>query len=148
MSLFSHKFFLPEESWINGLLTLHPYLCQHFIHQHTKLILFLDQILFHLWGKKVVERRKLFCLCVSVSIMALWVALEEEITWLSAVLMKYGRYHLDLLCGLAEKCVPSFCSFGGLRARQNGLWLYFPKNERVLCKIWLSHHRGTQYLCC
>lgn len=29
--------------------------------------LILDQILFHLWGKKVVERRKLFCLYVSVS---------------------------------------------------------------------------------
>lgn len=65
----------------------------------------------------MVEKRKLFYIYVSISVMALWLALEEEITWLSAALMKYGRYHLKLLCGLAEKPVPSFCSFGGLWAR-------------------------------
>lgn len=75
--------------------------------------------------------------------MALWLALEEEITWLSAALMKHGRCHLKLLCGLAEKQVPSFCSFGGLWARSYSLQLYFPKGKRLLCKICLFHHRGT-----
>lgn len=136
--------FLPKESWINGLLTLH--LCQHFIHQYAKLILFLDQI--STFEERKWWREESYFVSVSVfQVVAFWLVLEE-VPWLSAVLMKYGRYHLDLLCGLAEKCVPSFCSFDGLQARQTGLWLYFPKNERVLCKIWLSHHRGAQYLCC
>ena len=94
-----------------------------------------------------MERRQLFCIYVSVVVVALWLALEEEITWLGVALMKYGRYHLDLLCGLADKHVPSFCSFGGLWARHCGLQMYFPRGKRLLCNICLSHHRGAQNLC-
>lgn len=54
---------------LNSLLTLHPYFALHqlFIHQHAKLILFLDQILSHLWGKKVLLHR---CQCFSHGFVA------------------------------------------------------------------------------
>lgn len=121
------------------LLTLH--LCQHFFQQCAQLILFWTKFFFTFEERKWWREESYFVSMSVFQVMALWLVLEEEITWLSAVLMKYGRYHLDLLCGLAEKCVPSFCSFGGLQAGQRSVIVFSKEWENALQNLTFSSQR-------